>query len=84
MEDSYDEFRVLYQFSKQPYKQRMFNCVPAEFVLDSYPSQHKDVWETDLKLSALPLPHAEDQSLSRNQEFNDPSIYWRVTHQQMS
>jgi hypothetical protein len=84
MEDIYDEYRVLYKFSKQPYQQQMFSCVPAEFVLDAPPPQHRDFRETNLKVSTPPLPSVEDQSLSRTQEFNNPSAYWRVTHQQMS
>ena len=84
MEDVYDEYRVLYKFSKQPYQQRMFNCLPAEFVLDAQPPQHKDFRETDLERTTPPLPGVEDQLLSRKQEFNNPSTYWRVTHQQMS
>jgi len=65
MEDVYDEYRVLYKFSKQPYQQRMFNCVPAEFVLDPHPPQDKDFRETNLKRTTPPLPGVEDQSLSR-------------------
>ena len=60
MEDVYDEYRVLYKFSKQPYQQRMFNCLPAEFVLDAQPPQHRDFQETDLERTTPPLPGVED------------------------
>jgi hypothetical protein len=60
MEDTYDEYKSLYKFSKDPYKQRMFTCVPAEFVLDPNPPQDKDFQETNLKSSTLPLPKVEN------------------------
>jgi len=60
MEDIYDEFRVLYKFSKQPYRQRMFNCLPAEFVPDAPPPQDRDFRETNLKRTTPPLPSVED------------------------
>ena len=61
MHDMHEEdFAVLYIHSKQPYKQRMFSCVPAEFVLDAQPPQHKDFRETNLKRTTPPLPSVED------------------------
>ena len=61
MEDIYTEFQMLYKVhSNKPYKQKMFTCLPAEFVLDSHPPQDKDFRETNLKSSTLPLPKVED------------------------
>ena len=61
MHDMHEEdFAVLYIHSKQPYKQRMFSCVPAEFVLDAPPPQAKDFRATDLKRTTPPLPGVED------------------------
>jgi len=55
-----DDFISLYAHSNKPYKQRMFTCLPAEFVLDPQPPQDKDFRETNLKSSVLPLPNTED------------------------
>ena len=61
MEDLHGEdFTVLYMHSNKPYKQKMFSCVPADFVLDPHPPQDKDFRETNLKRTAPPLPSAED------------------------
>ena len=48
MEDIYDEYKSLYRFSKQTYKQKMFTCVPAEFVLDPHPPQYEDFKKTEI------------------------------------
>jgi len=55
-----DDFISLYTHSNKPYRQRMFNCLPAEFVLDPQPPQHKDFRETNLKRTTPPLPSVED------------------------
>jgi len=61
MEDIYTEFQMLYKVhSNKPYQQRMFNCVPAEFVLDPHPPQDRDFRETNLKRTTPPLPGVED------------------------
>ena len=60
MEDIYDEYKLLYMHSNKPYRQQMFTCVPAEFVLDAPPPQHRDFRETNLKRTTPPLPSVED------------------------
>ena len=60
MEDTYTEYRLLYIHSKEPYKQRLFSCLPAEFVPDAPPPQDKDFRETNLKRTTPPLPSVED------------------------
>ena len=55
-----DDFMSLYKHSNKPYKQKMFTCVPAEFVLDPHPPQDKIFRETNLKNSTLPLPNVKD------------------------
>jgi hypothetical protein len=60
MEDVYEEYKLLYVHSNKPYRQKMFNCLPAKFVLDSHPPQDRDFRETNLKPSTLPLPGVED------------------------
>jgi hypothetical protein len=60
MENISNEFNSLYVHANQPYKQKMFSCVPAEFILDPLPPQNKDFQETKLKSSTLPLPKVEN------------------------
>jgi hypothetical protein len=60
IDPSDDDFVALYIHSKQPYKQKMFTCVPAEFVLDPQPPQDKDFRETNPKLFTPPLPSVKD------------------------
>ena len=55
-----DDFMSLYMHSKQPYKQKMFTCMPAEFVVDPHPPQDKDFRETNLERITLPLPSVKD------------------------